>query len=68
MKNGPIDEYFNESNGVLFDADNSDALAEAMKQVYNNRDKYDRKAISEWAVSMFSSRCVADRLVEIFSE
>ncbi|MBO5320068.1 MAG: glycosyltransferase [Ruminococcus sp.] len=68
VKNGPIDEYFNESNGVLFDADNSDALAEAMKQVYNNRDKYDRKAISEWAVSMFSSRCVADRLVEIFSE
>lgn len=66
VKNGPIDEYFNEGNGVLFDADNSDALAEAMKQVYNNRDKYDRKAISEWAVSMFSSRCVADRLVEIF--
>lgn len=68
VKGGPIDEHFNENNGLLYEADNSDALAEAMRQVYNSRDKYDRKAISEWAVSMFSSRCVADRLVEIFSE
>ncbi len=66
VKGGPIDEHFHENNGILFEADNSDALAEAMKKVYNSRDKYDRKAISDWAVSLFSSRCVADRLVEIY--
>lgn len=68
VKNGPLDEYFNESNGLLFEADNTDALAEAMRKIYDSRDKFDRKNISENAVSVFSANSVAVKLMEIFNK
>lgn len=64
-KTNPINEYFNESNGVLFDSGNVESLAEAMKKVYSLREKYSRKEISQTAVKNFSSEKVAEKIMEI---
>lgn len=66
VRGGPIDEYFTDENGLLFEGDNPDSLAEAMKKVYANSGSYDRKRISQKAVSLFSSKSVAAGLMEVF--
>lgn len=55
-----------EENGVLVDLNNIEALAEAMVYMRNNIDKYDRKAISEWANSEYSARHITEDLVKIY--
>lgn len=66
VENGPIDELFNNENGVLFKADDPDDFAKAMKKIYAEKDRFNRKAISEKAVSLFSSSSIAEKLLEVF--
>ena len=66
VKGGPIDELFNSENGYLFKSDDSDDLAEVMKKMYAEKERFNRKNISENAVSLFSSSRVAARLMEVF--
>ncbi len=66
VKGGPIDELFNSENGYLFKSDDSDDLAEVMKKMYAEKERFNRKNISENAVSLFSSSSVAARLLEVF--
>ena len=68
VKGGPIDEYFSDENGSLFEADNADSLANVMKKVYLQRKSYDRRRISQKAVSLFSSENVAARIMEVFED
>lgn len=62
----PIYNYFNDSNGLLFKAEDVDSLAEAMKLVYSRRSTYDPHKISEKASELFSAENVSKRLVELF--
>ncbi|MBR5405065.1 MAG: glycosyltransferase [Oscillospiraceae bacterium] len=65
-KDGPIDEFFTEDRGMLFPPDDVDALAAAMRTMYEKRAQFDGEQISKWAVSHFSEESVAARLAEIY--
>lgn len=66
IKNGPIDKYINMVNGVLFEKNNFDDLVRALINVYENREMYDGKLISETAMKLFSEETVINELNEIF--
>lgn len=66
IKNGPIDNYINESNGLLFDQDNMESFINTLRIIYRNRKSYNEKVISEQAQSLFSEKAVATQLFNIF--
>ena len=68
VQGGPVDQYFSPQNGLLFEGDNVDSLAEAMRQIYQNRSAYNRKQISETASAIFTADRVAGRLRTIFTD
>lgn len=66
VKNGPIDAYIDESNGILFEPDNIDDLKRALKQMYRNKKSYNAKQIAEKTYRLFSEDAVAEQLLKIF--
>ncbi|TPE68978.1 glycosyltransferase family 4 protein [Halalkalibacterium halodurans] len=66
IENGPIDRYINETNGLLFQSGKINNLAESMIKLYENRELYDGKKISEDAKQLFSEEAVAKQLNKIF--
>lgn len=67
-KCGGPEDFVNESNGIMVPVDDAEALAEGMKDMYRNIDKYDRKAIAASAREKFSPEVIAERLIEIYKE
>lgn len=66
-ENGPIDKYINEYNGVQFKPGDLEGLIVALKSVYDKRNKYDGREISETAQGLFSQKSVAEQLINIYS-
>lgn len=66
VKPSPIEFYLTEKNGLLVSADNPDEMAEAMRNIYNNREKYSSMEIAETAEKIFSQKAVAGELLERF--
>jgi len=66
IKNGPIDNYINDTNGVLFEKDNLNSLTESLKRMYNYRNKYNGLHISKKAKEFFSERAIVGKLVDIY--
>lgn len=66
IENGPIDNYIDDTKGVLFEADNLDSLINALYKIYEERNKYNGKIISETAISFFSEEAVTNRLNKIY--
>lgn len=65
---GGPEDMINESNGILVDTDNADAMAEALEKMYKNMDKYDRTAISEEAQNRYDRFKVADMHLKYYKE
>ena len=64
---GGPEEFISEKNGILIPADDIDAMAEAMCQMYENYSKYDSIMISEDCINRFSPQVIANQLSLIFN-
>lgn len=60
-----IDEGF---NGLLFSVDDVDALADAIKYMFEHYDQYDRKRIAEDCKNRFSPKVIAQQLAHVFEQ
>lgn len=67
-KCGGPEEIVDNSNGILVETENEDAMAEAMKDMYEDYDKYDRVSIAKSCLSKFAPNVIADQLIKIFHE
>ena len=65
---GGATDIINKKNGILVPVDNPIALAEAMKEMIENPDKYDAKAIRKDAVARFDVKVVIGKLEEIYKD
>lgn len=65
---GGPEEFISEKNGILIPADDIDAMAEAMCQMYENYSKYDGIMISEDCINRFSPHVIANQLSLIFDD
>jgi len=62
---GPESIVQNERVGVLCDIDEH-SLAESMKYLYKNRDKYDNKFIAQYIKENFSEEAVCEQLTKVY--
>lgn len=60
-------DNFDERLGVEVSFDDYEGLKKALKHIYNNRNRYDKTFISEYAKEHFSERVIADRLYKIYA-
>lgn len=65
---GGISEIVNNSNGLLVEAKDEEALYQGIQQMLNHYDKYDRKAIREKAVEQFSYEAVAEAFDKVYQD
>lgn len=63
--NGP-EVFVHHGNGILVPVDDEEALLEAMKSMYRNRDLYNRKQIATETAMKFSPDAVAAQLEEVY--
>ncbi len=64
-KCGGPEDFIDDSNGLLVNVDDADALAEAMGTMIDNPDKYDRSAISEACRKRFSPETISHQLKQV---
>ncbi|NOT52471.1 MAG: glycosyltransferase [Chitinophagaceae bacterium] len=64
---GGVPELVNESNSILIEAKDENALVNAMQQVMNDYMKYDRKEIAENARTTFSYSVIGKKFDGIYS-
>ncbi len=65
---GGPEEFINDSNGLLIQANDVAALATAMKTMYENYSHYDCAAIATDTRHRFGPQTIAKQLTEIFEE
>ncbi len=65
---GGIRECIDDKNGVLFEVDDVEALAKAIRYMYEHHQDYDRQAIADDCQARFSSKVIAKQLTQIFEE
>ena len=65
---GGIAEAVNESNGLLVQAGDDVALADALYTMITNLEKYDRDSISTNAARMYNSSFIAQQFVSLYNE
>ncbi len=65
---GGPEEFVNEKNGLLVPVDDVDALATAIKYMYEHYPNYNRQAIADDCKARFSSEVIAKQLTEIFED
>src|SRR5207249_7694772 len=63
---GGIPELIDESNGILINSEDEDALLDAMKSVYLNYNRYNRHGISMSAQKNFSYQTVGKQIHEVY--
>lgn len=63
---GGAEDFINKENGILLNADDVEALAEAMCFMHEHRAEYDSARIAEDCRSRFSSGTIVNRLEKIF--
>lgn len=68
MENGPIDNYIDQTNGILFEMDNINDLMSSMMIMVKDCNKYNPKNISAKANEIFSEKAVALQLSNLFKE
>lgn len=64
-KCGGPEEFIDETNGMLIEPNDVDAMASALRTVYDNFSKYDSLAIAEKCRSRFAPEVIAKQLTEI---
>lgn len=65
---GGPEEFIHDNNGILVPVDDVDALSEAMVQMHDTYEHYDRTAIAEESLRKFSPSEIARQLTVIFEE
>lgn len=65
---GGIRECIEDFNGLLFPVDDVDALADAIKYMFEHYDQYDRKRIAEDCKNRFSPKVIAQQLTHVFEQ
>lgn len=64
---GGPESFVNESNGILVQVNDTDALAVAMRTIRQNYHSYNQKQISEDCIAQFSPEVIADKLIGVYS-
>ncbi len=67
-KVGGIPEIVDDTNGILVEPDNPQALSEAMMYMMDNSGKYDREKISLYARRKYSCETVGEKLNAIYEQ
>jgi len=67
-KCGGPENFVNDENGILISVEAVDSLVTALQRMYNSRNKYNRKAISEKIRRKFSPENVAHLLEGLYCE
>lgn len=67
-KCGGPEDFINKSNGLLVPVDDVRSLADALQEIYNSIDKYDRKSISNECRLKFSPNNIASQLTKVYSD
>ena len=67
ISGGP-ENFVDESNGILVEADNEDKFFEALLKMSESCGGYDRKAISENIADTYSPGAVAEKLTALYKE
>lgn len=65
---GGPEEFISENNGILIPTEDIDAMALAMRQLYDNYGRYDIKTIVDNCMRRFSPQVIAKQLSYIFSD
>jgi len=65
---GGPEEFVNEKNGLLVPVDDVNALAAAIKHMYEHHQDYNRQAIADNCQARFSSEVIAKQLTKIFEK
>lgn len=65
---GGPEEFVDESNGIVVDLDDVEALSKAMRYVYENRDSYDSEKIARQCEERFSEEKIAEKLVREYEQ
>lgn len=65
---GGPEEFVNDSNGILIPAENTDAMAKAMLEMYENYSHYDYASIAADARRRFDPQVIAKQLTVLFEE
>lgn len=65
---GGIRECIDDKNGLLFEVDDVNGLAEALKYMFYHHQKYDHKAIADDCQARFSPEVIARQLTNIFED
>lgn len=61
-------EYMNKSLGIIVKANDEEQMIEAMKELYDKRDIFDGKKISQFAFEQFGENAISKSLLSIYSE
>ena len=65
---GGPEEIVTAKEGIIIDPGNVEAMADALKQLYGNYDRYDQKEIADRCLGRVSPRAIATRLTGIFED
>jgi glycosyltransferase involved in cell wall biosynthesis len=64
---GP-DDIIEEYNGMLVEKENVNELADAMKFIYTNKDKYNPIEIRKDCIERFSTQSVSKKIIDLYKE
>lgn len=68
VENGGPDDFVKSFNGILIKAEQVQELEDSMKQMIENKDKYDAEEIRSFVEKSFSQRSIAQQLEKIYQE
>ncbi len=64
---GALPELINDENGILVEADNTEALAKAFDELQLNHSQYNSKTISHEASAKFKYEIIAAKILSVYS-
>lgn len=67
-KTGGMKEYINNKVGKLVEGENPEELAKALISVINNKEKYKKEELSNYAKENFAQEKSMEKLIEIYNE
>jgi glycosyltransferase involved in cell wall biosynthesis len=67
-KCGGPEDIINDTNGILIENHDQEALVDGLLNLYKNATKFNRELISEDCHNRFSSQAIANRLKDIYNE
>lgn len=65
---GGPDTFINDKCGILVENENIEEIKDAMINMINNYEKYDKKYISSFCENNFSGKVIANKLISVYRE